>query len=117
MNDSRFVHAIQWQEFGEIQKEKISSIYKDVDIMVTHINPSIRKEHISHSYREEMSTGFFTFNGIKYIEEGSMKYWIFGHTHEKIGYEYCDVQCICNPMGYPGENGNAEWTRIESIEM
>ena len=108
---------MQWQEFAKIQKKKIESIYKDVDIMVTHVNPSIRKEHISSSYQEEMSTGFFSFDGERFIKGGTMKYWIYGHTHIEQEYSHHGVQCICNPMGYPGENGNGEWTWIKSIQV
>lgn len=117
MNDAKFIHAMQWQEFAKIQKKKIESIYKDVDIMVTHVNPSIRKEHISSSYQEEMSTGFFSFDGERFIKDGTMKYWIYGHTHIEQEYSHHGVQCICNPMGYPGENGNGEWTWVKSIQV
>jgi predicted phosphodiesterase len=31
--------------------------------------------------------------------------WIHGHTHGKIAYTLNQTQVICNPLGYPGENG------------
>ena len=41
-----------------------------------------------------------------WVESGSMEYWIFGHTHERMEYEAYGVKCHCIPMGYPGESLN-----------
>ncbi len=117
MYDPIAIHHLNWQEYADQEKEKIEKIYKDVDVMITHVNPSIKKEHTSASFREEPSTGFFTFNGSKYLKDGSMKYWIYGHTHVEAEFEINGVTCICNPMGYPGESGNGEWTWIKSVEI
>jgi len=27
---------------------------------------------------------FFTFDGHRLMQNGSMKYWIFGHTHDRL---------------------------------
>lgn len=117
MHDATAIYNFNWQEYAQLEKEKIEKIYKDVDVMITHINPSINKEHTSHSFRDAESTGFFTFDGSNYLREGSMKYWIYGHTHVEMEYELYGVKCICNPMGYPSENGNGEWAWIKSIEI
>jgi metallophosphoesterase superfamily enzyme len=117
MNDAYNIYSFNWQEYAKLEKQKIEKIYKNVDVMITHINPSIQKEHTSVSFREEDTTGFFTFDGSKYLEGGSMKYWVFGHTHTEISYECSGVKCICNPMGYPGENDYGEWTWIRSVEL
>ena len=101
MADARYILGLKWREYAEIQKEKLRRIHREVDVMITHVNPSIRKEHSDVKYREEEMTGFFTFDGEDLLEEGSMKYWIFGHTHERTEYELHGVRCLCNPMGYP----------------
>ncbi len=118
LNDSNYIYGMKWQEYAEQEKEKIEKIYKDVDVMVTHVNPSIIKEHTSSFYREEETTGFFTFDGSKYLKDGSMKYWIFGHTHTKAEFEANGIKCICNPMGYPMEAvGTAKAMVIKSIAI
>ena len=117
MSDAYYLRDMNWKEYAEQEKEKIERVYKDVDVMVTHINPSIDKEYINKSYREEDTAAFFTFDGLKYLTEGSMKYWIYGHTHLETEHQINGVKCICNPMGYPSENGNGEWTWIKSIDI
>ncbi len=103
LNDANYIYGMDWQKKAELEKQKIEKIYQDVDIMITHVNPSLAKEHTSRSYRETETTGFFTFDGRKYLEKGSMKYWIYGHTHDAMEYEMQGVRCICNPLGYPSE--------------
>jgi hypothetical protein len=30
--------------------------------------------------------------------------WVGGHTHCSINQTYKGIQCVVNPLGYPGEN-------------
>jgi len=117
MNDAHYIYGMDWKAFSASENEKIETIYKNVDVMITHINPSIRKEHTDTLYQEEPSTGFFTFDGLNYLKNGSMKYWIFGHTHTPIEFNLEGVHCICNPMGYPGESDRGRLTKVKSIEI
>lgn len=117
MADADYIFGMDWQSYAKKEKNKIEKIYKDVDVMITHINPSIEKEHTHQNYRDEDTTGYFTFDGSRYLREGSMQYWIYGHTHVEAEHEIDGVKCICNPMGYPSECGNGEWTGIKSIEL
>lgn len=117
LNDANYIKDFDWQKTATIEKEKLDKIYKDVDIMITHVNPSLNPNHTFELYRESELTGFFTFNGEKYLREGSMKYWIFGHTHNETEYEIENTHCIANPMGYPGESGNGKYITIRRIEI
>lgn len=111
LNDANYIYDMNWQLFSQQEKEKIQMIYQDVDIMITHVNPSIAKEHTDKKYQDELTTGFFTFDGERYLKNGSIKYWIYGHTHDFMEYDFHGVKCICNPLGYPGE-GNTNLKRI-----
>jgi hypothetical protein len=74
--------------------------------MITHINPSNLREHQNPEYANEYSTGFFCFDGLKFLKNTTAKYWIFGHTHSKLDYEYNNTKVLSNPLGYPSENFN-----------
>jgi len=117
MADAEYIHGLNWKTYAEEETEKLENIYKDVDIMVTHINPSIEKVHTEEIYREGETTGFFTFDGEKFVQNGTMQYWIYGHTHTKSEYTLHNVQCVCNPMGYPHESANGAVTEVRSIEI
>jgi len=117
LNDSNYIEDFYWQKTATSEKKKLDKIYKNVDVMITHVNPSLNPDHTFELYSESELTGFFTFNGEKYIREGSMKYWIFGHTHNETEYEIENTHCIANPMGYPGESGNGQYVATRRIEI
>ncbi|KAB7890296.1 metallophosphoesterase family protein [Poseidonibacter ostreae] len=116
--DSKFIFGIEnFDDIFTIEKEKINAVYKECDVMITHINPSSKKEHIDIKYQNNPSSTFFCFDGEKYLKDGNMKYWIFGHSHDKIEYTEHNVQCICNPLGYFNESGNGQWVSLKSIKI
>ena len=118
--DSKYIFSEKITNFDDmynIELPKIKAVYDSCDIMITHINPSFKHEHIDSSYLNDKNNTFFTSNMHRYLANGSMKYWVFGHTHDTIEYEYEGVKCICNPMGYPSESYYGDWIWIKSIEI
>ena len=99
------------------EMRKLEKIYKKCDVMITHINPSYLEEHIVKRYHGSDINTFFTFDGHKYLKNGTMKYWVFGHTHDVVKYDFEGVQCVCNPFGYPSESNYGEYIEVESIEV
>jgi len=93
-----------YKEIFNIEIKKLYDIHKNCDVIITHINPSIKKEHQSQQYCETEETTFFCFNGEELLKNTSAKYWFFGHTHDVIEYKYYNVNCFCNPFGYPSES-------------
>lgn len=114
MNDARLIYGIKrFDEIWEIEKPKIEAVYQACDVMITHVSPSIDPEHIDKRYRNDKETGFFSFDGEKYVKNTSAKVWIYGHTHTPNDFEWHGVRLICNQLGYPGENMNLCEKRIE----
>lgn len=98
-----------------INKEK--NIYQKCNVMITHVNPSFDEKHIDKKYHNNQTNTFFTFNGSKFYRDGTMKYWVFGHTHDSIEYEINDVKFLCNPLGYPNESGYGENIKMKCFEI
>ncbi len=118
INDSRLIKGISsFDEIFEIEKLKLENIYKACDVMSTHVNPSFLEEHIDKKYHNNLTNTFFTFDGSKFFKDGSMKYWVFGHTHDPIEYKVGNVKFLCNPLGYPHESGHGEDITIKSFEI
>ena len=115
MNDAAYMPNLKhFDELWEIQKPKIEATYQACDVMITHVSPSIKPEHIPDKhYRNDDTTSFFTFNGEEYVKNTTAKVWIYGHTHTPNEYEWHGVQLICNQMGYPGEIKHVQEKRIE----
>ena len=115
LNDYRYIFGVErYNEIFEIEFPKIEKVYKECDVMITHVNPSIKIEHTQKKYSRSQTTAFFAFDAEEFMKKGDIKYWIYGHTHEKNEYEFADVKVLCNPMGYPHENLHF---KLESFEI
>ena len=118
INDSRLIKGIsRFDDIAKLEIPKLENIYKECDVMITHVNPSIDEEHINEKYRNSPINTFFTFDGSKYYKNGSMRYWLFGHTHDVIEYEMEDVKFLCNPLGYPTESEYGKNIKMKSFEI
>ena len=118
MNDAEFIVGVEnFDDIFEIERLKIEKVFKECDVMITHINPSAKNEHININYQNNPTNVFFCFEGEKYLKNGNMKYWIFGHTHEELEYLEHDVHCVCNPLGYYNESGGGKFVSIRTIEI
>ncbi len=105
MRDSKRVsHSLE--ELFQWQKEKILKIYKNVDVMITHINPLNEDKYLSPFFQEAESNAFFSFDGSSLLKNSNIKFWFYGHTHDEFEGEYENVKLLCNPYGYGWENIN-----------
>lgn len=105
----------EFDGFYAEESAKIEAIYKACDVMITHYNPSIRQQHTQRRFREDDTTGFFTFDGSRFLAEGTMKHWIFGHQHWSESFDIEGVLCHVNAFGYPSERRKE--MRIKSIDL
>jgi len=118
MNDSNYMFGVEnFDDIWELEKTKIEKVYKECDVMITHINPSCKDEHININFQNNPSNVFFSFEGEEYRKKGNMKYWIFGHTHEELDFIEHGVTCYCNPLGYPNESGYGKYVAMQNFEI
>lgn len=110
-NQINFFEKIYLKEFN-----KLLNIKDEVDVMISHVNPSILKEHQAIKYSESIITTFFNFDGRKIFENSNIKYWFFGHTHTKLNFIINKINFLCNPLGYPSESSN-KYKFINTIEL
>jgi hypothetical protein len=116
MNDSSYLVGINnYDSVWKIEEPKVEYLYNKCDVMITHVNPCTNIEHIPDKYKKNISNTFFTFEGEKYLKNGTMKYWIFGHTHDYREFEEFGVKCISNPLGYPDEREDE--VKVKRIEI
>lgn len=116
MYDSEMIKGISnFDDIWHLEKPKIESIYKKCDVMITHVMPSCKNEHFSPRFQNSPGNVFFSFEGEDYLRNGSMKYWVFGHTHENIQFEEHNVKCLSNSFGYPSESGNGQNVTLKSF--
>jgi Icc-related predicted phosphoesterase len=94
-----------------IHKESLNWLSKSLknskattNVVVTHHAPSIQS--VNEKYRNETISTAFVSDLDNFIQEMKPQWWIHGHIHEAFDYSIGQTRVICNPMGYPGEDGN-----------
>ena len=103
LNDSKYCHLPSFIPKFLEERKKAAKIYKECDVLISHINPSNRKEHQLPQYREDLSTAFYNWDGAMLLRDTTAKYFIYGHCHGQFQYETKGVKCILNAHGYPHE--------------
>jgi len=116
MNDSKYIKGCcdYFSDLWSEERLKLELIYKKCDVMITHMSPSSLYQYAMKEYRDDYIYSFYCFDGSKYIQDGSMKYWVYGHTHEIKSFRIGDVELHCNAIGYSDEN---RCFKIDSFEI
>lgn len=110
MNDSRYVTcAKKFDSMFSLEKHP----NKSYDLVISHVNPSTKKEHHNEFYREDQFTSFYCFDGQEAIDKARPEYWVFGHTHDPIDFRVGTTEFVCNPYGYPHQAGNRTVRQLE----
>jgi predicted phosphodiesterase len=118
MPDSDIKSMYKFNELSKIENEKINNIVENCDIMITHINPSIEKEHQNQFWKDSPTTGFYSFDGKEFLNKFKGKHWIFGHSHFNCNHlielnNGEKINLISNTLGYSSNNHVSKILTIE----
>ena len=85
-------------------------------IVVTHHSPSHKSIHPKFAHEELMNGAFHS--KLDYMMEmaDNVKLWIHGHTHDPFDYVIGITRVLCNPRGYPKENGHGSF-KLQYVEV
>lgn len=97
------------------ERPKLEAIYRDSDIIMTHVNPMPHAKFFDEEYRTDPVTGFYAFDGEYQVEHTPAKLWVFGHTHTSKDIEVYGTRILCNALGYPKKTG--DWNRVITVEV
>lgn len=102
--DWKYIYGIgNFQSHYIKEFKKLLIIYKNCDIILTHINPISEEFAFSEEYKDSDTNGFFAFDGEDIVKETPAIVWLYGHTHIPKEFEVHNTKLICNPVGYPAE--------------
>jgi predicted MPP superfamily phosphohydrolase len=124
MNDSNYIYSgverkpipiyqygsvrAEWdtQDFYAHQLGKLEGLRgKNLDILVTHVGQVLPPPlAIQKQFRGDASNIFYYVDNLSKVEATGCKYYIYGHTHGGQDYKAGNINVLCNPKGYPGEN-------------
>lgn len=70
-------------------------------VVVTHFAPALGS--VAPEFKNDPATPYFVNDLAELVSRTSL--WIHGHTHKAFDYRVGNSRVICNPGGYPGEQG------------
>lgn len=104
-NDYKIDPNLVWNKY---KQEMMNRVKLHPKIMVTHFCPI--QLGIQREFESSSTTSFFYFDGKEFLEEmENDSYWICGHIHMKLKYDYVNskgntIHILSVPSGYPGED-------------
>ena len=88
-------------------KTTIGNLPKDAKIVVvSHHAPSSLSIHEIYKNDTLMNGGYSSDLSEFILDRPQIKLWTHGHMHNNFDYTIGDTRVVCNPKGYPGENGD-----------
>jgi Icc-related predicted phosphoesterase len=97
-------------------KTVIGNLPKDAKIVVcSHHAPSHLSIHDMYKHDKLMNGGYSSDLSEFILDHPQIKLWTHGHMHNNFDYMIGDTRVVCNPKGYPGENGDFENNLILEI--
>lgn len=120
-NYSDFSAIRNFESTLEKGKEDFKNLIRDINlfdesftqVVVTHFMPC--KEFVSLKFAGSPLNPCFANDWLDKIQTLPIKYWIYGHTHEIQTHNINGIKFICNPVGYPFEQGYAISPYVISI--
>lgn len=144
-NDANLIYpngnnGVKFDRLFHEQKHRLDAVYRECDIMMSHVSPLSEWKQFVEMYGFDSDQAardpnysinhealqdyraFYCYDGKEYLENGSMKHWVFGHTHRNFSrtYERQDgktVQIHCNSIGYPDKGKIPKEFGLKVIEV
>lgn len=86
-------------------KKQLESSAAPKNVVVTHHGPSL--ESSAECFKRDDMTAAFVSSLEGFIKTHKPDYWFHGHCHNYSDYPVGDCRVLCNPRGYPKEQGTA----------
>lgn len=119
-NDANLIPELtDYMELFKVEILKVEkAILQQPDIMITHFSPISEAISFNKVYRNDKSSGFYAFDGIRFIypefNTNPPKVWVHGHCHDEKEFEVYNTKFLRSPLGYPKENTNF---KIKTFEI
>ena len=97
-------------------KAAIENLPKDAKIVVcSHHAPSALSIHEYYKHDTLMNGGYSSDLSEFILDRPQIKLWTHGHMHNNFDYMIGDTRVVCNPKGYPGENGYFDYNFVLEV--
>jgi Icc-related predicted phosphoesterase len=102
--------VIEFTKTRDYFKTVIDNLPKDSKIVVcSHHAPSHLSIHEIYKNDTLMNGGYSSDLSEFILDRPQIRAWTHGHMHNNFDYMVGDTRVMCNPHGYPGENGQFDF--------
>jgi Icc-related predicted phosphoesterase len=116
MMDAKHIKGMNYDRYMMAHRKHHDYLFNShADIWVIHHLPSYQSVH--EEYLGSNGNDFFATELSHKILEMNYppKLIVHGHTHKKMDYMIGNTRVICNPRGYPNENGREEYENYQPL--
>ena len=120
INDTEFIKDMNISKYNILNEKCLAYLESALDkldnvIVITHHMPS--STLIDSKYKVGSISNYnewFYCDMDEFIckNKDKIKCWIYGHTHTPSEKLIENVNCICNPIGYPNENSRIDLEKV-----
>jgi predicted phosphodiesterase len=105
VNDFNLIKGWEPWVYAEHERARafIERELQQVDVFVTHYPPV--PDCTSARFKGSPINHYFITNLQDLTRNTTAKLWIFGHTHDRMWHALNNTLYVCNPLGYPHEQG------------
>lgn len=107
LNDFKCIPGMTPQIMQKMGRKAHNFLYEfvgeDIDIVVTHFAPLRNSMHPKYAHHHPEENSYYYNDYGLLVQDLKPKYWVHGHTHMCMDYDYEGTQVIANPIGYCGE--------------
>ena len=96
------VSSFDTQKFRKKQEELFNNL-ENLDILVTHICPSIIPNEYLSEHTNKKSLMFYMTDDMNRVKKTGAKYVVYGHNHTITTWNQDDINFLTNSIGYPNE--------------
>ena len=119
INDTQYISGFDHVECNRVNKENVEWLKSSLDsasgncVVITHHLPSsklIAPKYDTPRMRPYNQWFYCHVDDVFRANRHKINCWIYGHTHSPYSGILDGVRFLCNPVGYPGENGTEDFS-------
>ena len=108
--------VLEFLKTKEYFKAVLDNLSEDAKVVIcSHHAPSPLSIHEYYKHDTLMNGGYSTDLSEFILDHPKIKLWTHGHMHNNFDYMIGDTRVVCNPKGYPGENGYFDYNFVMEI--
>ncbi len=115
INDVYSIHDFNYLKYNQLNRLCVDfledALKQENCIVITHHMPSSSLIDVKYLTPEMRHYNQWFYCDMTHVFKPNIKAWFYGHTHTPSETNLGGIPFLCNPIGYPGENGRVDFEK------